>query len=473
MTSSPIVDRVVETLLPTRHGTFRLLGYRDTVGNEHAALVCGHFGDPGSLDPPPMVRLHSECLTGDALGSRRCDCGEQLDLSMALIAEAGAGAVIYVRGHEGRGIGLVEKLRAYALQDQGYDTVDANTMLGHPADARDYAAAAGILTDLGLHSIVLLSSNPAKQEAIEPFGIQVVARRSLIVGDRAENAAYLATKRARMNHDDPENLTLWDRLIAGSAPAQGVSSADRLLLDRYGPLVAAGPDTVIAQLAQSMDGFIASRTGHSRFVSGPQDREHLHRLRALVDAVIVGASTVVNDNPQLTVRSVPGTNPTRVILDPTGRIPADSLLLRDGAAPTLWVRAAEPEVAGGDPQPDPVVVASLEAADNPGVRELRLPVDEDGRFEPEMVLSALREHGLRRILVEGGGETVSAFLRAGVLDRLFLTTAPLLIGDGIPGIRYYGADSLQEALRPTVRRYALGDDVCTEMMLGGKASTST
>lgn len=457
MTSSPIVDRVVETVLPTKHGTFRLLGYRDTVGNEHAALVRGHFGDPGSLEPPPMVRLHSECLTGDALGSRRCDCGEQLDLAMALIAEAGAGAVIYVRGHEGRGIGLVEKLRAYALQDQGYDTVDANTILGHPADARDYAAAAGILTDLGLHSIVLLSSNPAKQEAIEPFGIQVTARRSLIVDDRAENVTYLATKRARMNHDNPENLTLWDRLVAGSAPAQAVSSADRLLLHRYGPLVAAGPDIVIAQLAQSMDGFIASRTGHSRFVSGAQDREHLHRLRALVDGVIVGASTVANDDPQLTVRSVPGSNPTRVVLDPTGRIRITSGVLSDGAAPTLWVRAAD--------------VGATDVGAH--VRVVRLPVDNNGRFEPEMVLSALREHGLRRILVEGGGETVSAFLRAGVLDRLFLTTAPLLIGDGIPGIRFDGSDSLRDALRPAVRRYALGDDICTEITLGGKASTST
>ena len=462
MTSSPIVDRVVETVLPTKHGTFRLLGYRDTVGNEHAALVRGHFGDPRSLQPPPMVRLHSECLTGDALGSRRCDCGEQLDLAMALIAEAGAGAVIYVRGHEGRGIGLVEKLRAYALQDQGYDTVDANTILGHPADARDYAAAAGILTDLGLHSIVLLSSNPAKQEAIEPFGIQVIARRSLIVDDRAENAAYLATKRARMNHDDPGRLTLWGRLIAGSAPAQAVSSADRLLLDRYGPLVAAGPDVVIAQLAQSMDGFIASRTGHSRFVSGAQDREHLHRLRALVDGVIVGASTVANDNPQLTVRSVPGSNPTRVVLDPTGRIPTTSGVLRDGSAPTLWVRADDVGAAHG-------------GADDVGehVATVRLAVDDNGRFEPEMVLSVLREHGLRRILVEGGGETVSAFLSAGVLDRFYLTTAPLLIGDGIPGIRFDGCDSLPEALRPAVRRYALGDDICTEITLGGKASTST
>ncbi|CAN5489781.1 GTP cyclohydrolase II [soil metagenome] len=456
MTSSPLVDRVVETVLPTRHGSFRMLGYRDTVGNEHVALVQG--GAPGDpvVHGPALVRLHSECLTGDALGSRRCDCGEQLDLALALVAEAGRGAVVYLRGHEGRGIGLVEKLRAYALQDRGLDTVDANTSLGHPADPRDYAAAAGILIDLGLHSIVLLSSNPAKQEAIEPFGIHVADRRSLIVDERAENAAYLATKRARMQHDAPQERSMWQRLLAREAPALAASSSDRMLLDRYGPLASAGAAVVVAQLAQSMDGFIASRTGRARFVSGPQDREHLHRLRALVDAVVVGASTVSSDDPQLTVRAVPGAHPSRVVLDPSGRIPRDSRVLRDGQAPTLWV-------VGSDAQVEP---------DLPGVEVVRLPCAGHGRFAPAQVLAALAERALTRVLIEGGGRTVSAFLDAGVLDRMYLTTAPLLIGDGVPGIRFPGHDSLDAAIRPAVRRYPLGEDICTEVDLGGRASTS-
>lgn len=461
MTSSTMVDRVVETVLPTRHGDFRLLGYRDTLGNEHVAMVCGEAFEENDSSAP-LVRLHSECLTGDALGSRRCDCGEQLDAALALVAEAGRGAVVYLRGHEGRGIGLVEKLRAYALQDGGLDTVDANTMLGHPADARDYAAAAGILVDLGLYSIVLLSSNPAKQSALEAFGVRVLERRSLIVDERWENATYLATKRLRMHHDDPFEVALWDGLLRGDVPGQAVSSSDRVLLDRYGPLAEAGAHIVIAQLAQSLDGFIASRTGRANFVSGPQDREHLHRLRALVDAVVVGASTVHSDDPALTVRSVSGTNPTRVILDPHGRIPSCSAVLHDGAAPTLWVQAE-----GGHPG-EGSDLRQVPA----GVELVRMRADDSGRFEPAAVVSMLRDRGLGRLLIEGGGRTVSGFLDAGLLDRLYLTTAPLLIGDGVPGIRFAGHDSLSGALRPTVRRYQLGDDICTEVAFGGKANTS-
>ncbi len=458
-----MVDRVVETVLPTRHGAFRMLGYRDTIGNEHVALVCGDsFDDPQGL--APVVRLHSECLTGDALGSRRCDCGEQLDLAMALVAEAGSGAVIYLRGHEGRGIGLVEKLRAYALQDGGLDTVDANTILGHPADARDYAAAAGILLDLGLHSIVLLSSNPAKQSAIEAFGVQVLDRRSLIVAERTENATYLATKRQRMHHDDPSDAGLWADLLSGHVPAQAVSSSDRVLLHRYGPVAGDGPHTVIAQLAQSLDGFIASRTGQAHFVSGTQDREHLHRLRALVDAVVVGASTVLSDDPALTVRSVPGENPTRVILDPRGRVPADAGVFNDASAPTLWVRAAPPQDAAESASQSPSAAT--------GVEVVELPTDSGGQFEPTQILDMLADRGLGRVLVEGGGVTVSRFLDAGVLDRFYLTSAPLLIGDGVPGIRFDGEDSLSQAMRPTVRRYQLGEDVCSEIDFTGSASKS-
>ncbi|MGB5952052.1 MAG: GTP cyclohydrolase II [Ornithinimicrobium sp.] len=461
MTSSPLVDRVVETVLPTRHGSFRLFGYRDTVGNEHVALVMGDALGEQPSSEPALVRLHSECLTGDALGSRRCDCGEQLDAAMSLVAQAGRGAVVYVRGHEGRGIGLIEKLRAYALQDRGLDTVDANIILGHPADARDYAAAAGILLDLGLHTVVLLSSNPAKQEAIEAFGIQVSDRRALLVEDRAENASYLATKRARMQHDQPRARSVWQRLLAHDVPAQAASSSDRVLLERYGPLAAAGDEMVVGQLAQSLDGFIASRTGQARFVSGPQDREHLHRLRALVDAVVVGASTIVSDDPQLTVRAVQGSHPTRVVLDPTARIPSTSRVLRDGQASTVWVVAEDADVDSG-------MVAGGDATE---VDVVRLSARE-GVFAPAQVLGALAHRGLRRVLVEGGGRTVSAFHDAGLLDRLYLTTAPLLIGDGVPGLRFAGHDSLDQAIRPSVRRYALGEDICTEIDLGGRASMS-
>lgn len=210
--SSPVtVERVVETVLPTEHGTFRLIGYRDGSGTEHVALVQGIVDGPSAQNSPnqpatgsgkaPLVRVHSECLTGDALGSRRCDCGQQLDAALSEIAREGRGAVVYLRGHEGRGIGLLEKLKAYALQDKGIDTVDANTALGLPVDARTYGEAGEILKDLGITSLRLLSGNPAKQAALENLGIDVVERRGIPVIEYAENAAYLATKRRRMNHD--------------------------------------------------------------------------------------------------------------------------------------------------------------------------------------------------------------------------------------------------------------------------------
>jgi GTP cyclohydrolase II len=443
------VERVVETTLPTRHGVFRLLGYLEPSGQESVALVMGDDDDDDPQAPVPLVRLHSECLTGDALGSRRCDCGEQLDAALGIVAGHGRGAVLYLRGHEGRGIGLLEKLKAYALQDQGLDTVDANTELGHPPDARDYGPAAAMLHDLGLDSIVLLSSNPAKERAVEAHGITVQERRSLIVPDRVENAMYLATKRLRMSHDHPQGDLVWEQLLEGIVPDVVTDPADQVLVERYGPVVSAGPDLVLAQLAQSLDGFIASRSGHAEYVSGEQDREHLHRLRALVDAVVVGGATVCADDCRLTVRTVPGQDPVRVVLDPRGRVPTTAHVLADGAAPTFWVLAA------GTPAP-PGVGAHVEV--------VRMPLREGG-FDPAEVLRLLRRRGLRRVLVEGGGRTVSAFLDAGVLDRLYVTTAPMLIGDGVPGIRFDGAERLSGALRPTVRRFLLGDDVCTELWL--------
>ncbi|MRH89099.1 bifunctional 3,4-dihydroxy-2-butanone-4-phosphate synthase/GTP cyclohydrolase II [Nocardia sp. SYP-A9097] len=190
------ITRVVETRLPTRFGDFRVIGYADEhSGTEHLALV---YGDPSGADT--LVRVHSECLTGDAFGSQRCDCGEQLDAAMAAVVNAGRGIVVYLRGQEGRGIGLLNKLRAYELQDQGADTVDANVQLGLPIDARDYGAAARILTDLAVNSVLLLSNNPAKQSGLESHGIPVVARIPLQTRPTEHNVHYLRTKRDRMSH---------------------------------------------------------------------------------------------------------------------------------------------------------------------------------------------------------------------------------------------------------------------------------
>jgi 3,4-dihydroxy 2-butanone 4-phosphate synthase/GTP cyclohydrolase II len=191
------VRRVVETILPTGHGEFRCIGYRTDHGAEHIALLAGRLHEPG---PPPLVRVHSECLTGDALGSRRCDCGPQLDTALRLIADAGRGAFIYLRGHEGRGIGLIEKLRAYRLQDGGRDTVDANLELGHAIDSRDFSDAGRILRDLDITSVRLLTNNLHKRFALEAAGIDVVAVVSISIEPNDHNRRYLEAKRDRLGH---------------------------------------------------------------------------------------------------------------------------------------------------------------------------------------------------------------------------------------------------------------------------------
>lgn len=191
------VHRTGTATLPTADGTFVMHGYRDLrTGAEHVALVPAVVASPADT---PVVRVHSECLTGDAFGSRRCDCGAQLHAAMAQVAREG-GAVIYLRGHEGRGIGLRSKIDAYALQDSGRDTVQANLDLGLPADRREYGAAAAILADLGVDGVRLLTNNPAKVSGLRAHGIDVVDRVGLEVGRTPENAAYLATKRTEMGH---------------------------------------------------------------------------------------------------------------------------------------------------------------------------------------------------------------------------------------------------------------------------------
>jgi GTP cyclohydrolase II len=190
------VTPVARAILPTRFGEFEV-GIFSVPGGSSEALALSH----GPLDTlePPLVRLHSECITGDVLGSLRCDCGEQLNTSLALIAQADAGVLLYLR-QEGRGIGLVNKIRAYALQDRGLDTVDANLALGLPVDRREYASAAAILLELGITRVRLLTNNPLKQRALEQHGIEVVERVPLVMPPNDVNHDYLRTKADRMGH---------------------------------------------------------------------------------------------------------------------------------------------------------------------------------------------------------------------------------------------------------------------------------
>ncbi|MFL6125866.1 bifunctional 3,4-dihydroxy-2-butanone-4-phosphate synthase/GTP cyclohydrolase II [Actinophytocola sp.] len=192
------VVRVAEARIPTPHGAFRAVGYDSKLdGIEHVALVYGDLEDGENV----LVRVHSECLTGDVFGSLRCDCGPQLEAALAAVAAEGRGVVLYMRGHEGRGIGLMHKLQAYQLQDDGHDTVDANLALGVPADARDYGQGAQILVDLGIKSMRLLTNNPAKRVGLDGYGLTIVDRVALPIRPNAENLRYLRTKRDRMGHE--------------------------------------------------------------------------------------------------------------------------------------------------------------------------------------------------------------------------------------------------------------------------------
>lgn len=223
----PKLSRLTRTRIPTEFGEFQLLLYRDEQGRDHLVFYLGE------LASARLVRVHSECFTGDVLGSLRCDCGPQLRLALQKIAQAGQGIVIYLR-QEGRGIGLLDKLRAYNLQDLGFDTVEANLQLGHPPDAREYSVAAAILRDLGVGEIELLTNNPRKVEGLQQLGIRVRQRVPLQVPVSAEGRVYLEAKRRRLNHLLPEDwpgLQVWPENWHGRLAALArMAPADRPLI---------------------------------------------------------------------------------------------------------------------------------------------------------------------------------------------------------------------------------------------------
>ncbi|WP_404473615.1 RibD family protein [Vreelandella venusta] len=225
-----------------------------------------------------------------------------------------------------------------------------------------------------------------------------------------------------------------------------VTEAARELLDCLTPL-AAQSRWVIAQLGQSLDGRIATESGHSHYINGFESLVHLHRLRALADAVVVGAGTAAADNPQLTVRHVTGQHPVRVVIDPRGRVPAEHALFTTDTAPTLHITG--PDVNGATSHAERCV----------------LPLNTHGQFTPRDVIDLLAQRGLTRVLVEGGGITVSQFIEAGVIERLHLLVAPLLIGSGRPGLQMKPIDTLESALRPSMRTFRCGDDTLFDVQL--------
>jgi GTP cyclohydrolase II len=401
------VTRRAEARIPTEWGEFRLFLYEDDREHkEHLALIRGEVeGREGVL-----VRLHAECFTGDILGSRRCDCGEQLTLALRLIAEASAGVLLYLR-QEGRGIGLLKKLQASNLQDQGLDTVEANLVLGHQPDERDYGIAALILGDLGLRSIRLLTNTPHKIESLEGLGVEVAERLPLVSRVTPENSDYLRAKSERLNH-----------LLPLEKSSRSFSD-DQVLLFKLKEIGAAGQASLRAHqrplvtltYAQSLDGSIAARAGHPLAISGPESQTFTHSLRAAHDAILVGIGTVLADNPRLSVRLVPGKNPQPVLLDSRLRMPSYANLLKDGNLP--WVITT--------PGAEAARQADLEKQ---GAKVFRLPEGSCGGIDLTALLSKLAGMGITSLMVEGGAQVITSFITSRLVDQVIVTVAPVLVG---------------------------------------------
>ncbi|HZB78964.1 MAG TPA: GTP cyclohydrolase II [Actinomycetota bacterium] len=424
------LTQVAHLELPTPEGTFDLRAFEMSSGHVYLAMSMGDVGSEG----PVLARVHSECLTGDSFRSLRCDCGVQLRGALRAISAEGRGVLVYATGHEGRGIGLVNKLRAYVAQDRGADTVDANLHLGLPVDDRDYTDAAEVLKTLGVRSVRLMTGNPAKVEGLQGAGIAVAEVRPLHVAAHHRNVSYLETKRARMGHVAPAEES--------SALHPHPEPGDLLGAIRPTP----SRPYVAVKYTQSIDGRIATSKGDSKWISGEGERTISHALRARCDAVMVGIGTVLNDDPQLTVRMVEGASPIRVVLDSSLRIPLDAKVLDDEAATIVMTTTVA----------DRAKVVELERRD---VAVRVVAPRADGVYLPA-ALSLLRGAGIRSLLVEGGGRVITALLAARLVDRVIVACAPRILGSGIEGVGDLGTGRIMEGISLTDRCIrVLEDDV--------------
>ena len=405
------VKRTVTARIPTADGVFCLHHFRSEWDEKNClALVMGDARGGGLL-----VRIHSECFTGDVLGSQRCDCGEQLTRAMQAIAAEGRGALIYLR-QEGRGIGLEEKLRAYNLQDEGYDTVDANLLLGHQADERNYTAAALILQELGARSVRLLTNNPAKIEGLAALGIEVQERIPLQTPSNPESRAYLEAKAARMRHIIQLNGRSQPEGKQGSEPAEGYGPQLEGLRARMEGRSDASAPFVTLSYAQSLDGSLTTRQGTSYPISASAALTMTHSLRAAHSAILVGIGTVLADDPALTVRLTPGDSPQPIILDSHLRTPPDASLLCNERPTWIATTPAGARSAGR---------GRLERA---GARIFTLPADEAGRVDLAALPGCLAAEGVRSLMVEGGAQVLTSFLQRQLADYAVITIAPVFLG---------------------------------------------
>ncbi len=435
--------------IPTEEGEFRLCHYSNSRDEkEHLALVLGDVAGCTDL----LVRVHSECFTGDVLGSQRCDCGPQLHSAMRLIAQAGSGLIIYLR-QEGRGIGLAEKLAAYGLQDQGYDTVDANLLLGHEADQREYWAAAGILQDLEVQSIRLLTNNPDKIEQLCALGVEVTGRVPLETPVTEDNAVYLSTKVQRMRH----LLTLPDAMAEKPSTTLGLQSdiekrISNLRHDARTFYRRHGRPFVTLSYAQSLDGSIASASGKPLRISSPQSMTMTHALRAAHDAILVGINTVLADDPSLTVRLVEGNNPQPIVLDSNLRMPAQARLLAHPKGVWLATGCTDSQ--------------HRNTLSQNGTRVLELPVTGAGQVDLYAFLERLGQLGIASIMVEGGSQVLSNFLSQGLADYAVVTVAPIFVG-GLRAFEYTNSNTPGSRQTPMLREL-VSTPVGPDLVLWGK-----
>jgi 3,4-dihydroxy 2-butanone 4-phosphate synthase/GTP cyclohydrolase II len=428
-----ITSAATRATLPTSFGVFDVHAFEDADGHIYMALVHGDLGDGRDV----LVRLHSECLTGDVLGSLRCDCGVQLHMALRMIVAAPCGVLIYATGHEGRGIGLLNKLRAYVAQDAGADTVDANLMLGLPVDSRDYSDAAAVLDRLGVGTIRLLTNNPRKVAGLRAAGVIVEDVVSVPSAPHHRNVGYLRTKAERLGHELPflrpdTNGEPW-------LPADAMELLGTVRPHDDRPYVA-------LKYAQSLDGRIATATGDSRWISGEPERRVSHALRAACDAVLVGAGTVDRDDPELTVRLVSGASPTRVVLDSTLRLAPSANVLQPDAA-TIVVTTDR-----SDPDRRQELIRS-------GAR-VEVVSAEAGRVDLAAALARLRSLGMESVLVEGGAGVITGLLARGLVDRVIVAVAPIVLGAGTEAVAELDVAEVRNGIRLVNRSIVpVGDDV--------------
>jgi GTP cyclohydrolase II len=422
---------VATLTLPTTSGEWQVRAF-EWAGGVQLCLCKGEIGRGEDV----LVRMHSECVTGDALGSVRCDCAIQLRHAMRSIAAEGRGVLVYSTGHEGRGIGLANKLRAYMLQDDGLDTAEANEHLGFGVDERTFGEVAECLRAMGVRSVRLMSNNRDKARALEAAGIAIRSIVGLPTAAHSRNVRYLSTKQDVMGHLEPIGAPLPD----GLGPPPHVGS----LLGEIRPKQAR--PYVVVKYAQTLDGRIATSTGDARWISGEQERRASHALRAACDAILVGVGTVRLDDPQLTVRMVPGASPIRVVLDSRLTIADEARVLADDAATTVVTTSASSRERRVDLRRRGVSVTVVGA----GPKGVDL----------EAALTALFREGIRSVLVEGGARVITSFLSTGLADRLVVGISPRVIGAGTEAVRDLGITEVARSIRLDRRAvHVLGEDV--------------